>query len=198
MKYIKANLYKFYKKEKNVFLLVILCSFITSIVIFFSYGIGYHFNTQRSIGETSSYEMKIQYKKLSEAKSERNSGYKEIADNLNYLTFSELKELLSELDSDIYINCNSIYTNLIYDDNYTSVTFPEEGGMITDNISIVDLRFLYDKGTELFTIPKRIEQLYNPYSYNYSLVDGNGFTNNDYINKKVKQLLALAFLTIFT
>ncbi|MEI2988492.1 MAG: ABC transporter permease [Oscillospiraceae bacterium] len=191
MKYIIKNLNNFLKEEKIIFLLIILCSFIAAIVIYFTYGIGYNFLTQKNIGETSSYELRIQYNELVKAKSEQNINYKDIADNADYFTFRELKSLLSELDSDVFINCNNIYTDIVYNDDYTTVTFPESGGMVTDYISLIDLKFLYDKGTNLFSITKGMEQLYNPYSYSYSLVDGYGFTNDDFINSNKKAVVGV-------
>lgn len=191
MKYILKDIFKMIKSEKMIFLLIILCSFISSVIIYFAYGLGYNFSMQKTIGEASSYEIQLMYKGLAAAKSEQNEAYIDIESNYKYFSFGELKKLISKIDPSLFLNCNTISTNLAYDSENTTVSFDESGGMAFSNLYLVNLYFLYDKSSGYFSMTKNMERINNPYSAFYSVIDGKGLVNEDFLDGNKKAVVSV-------
>lgn len=189
MRQVWGNLRNFFKNEKIIFLLVIFCSIVSSIILFFSYGLIHDFTIRKRVGESESYELQIQYKGLAEAKSNREASYVDIQRNYNYLTFKDVKTLLSELDPEVYSNMDGISTKIVYDDENVIIDFDESGGIAASGIFFAELNYYYNAEKGYISIPSFLERLYNPYSPNCILIDGSGLTNEDFLDGNPKAVI---------
>ena len=67
MKFVFRNLFTFFRNERIVFFLVILCSFASAVVLCFAYGLYYQYKTDKAVGETESKWISVQYADMLDA-----------------------------------------------------------------------------------------------------------------------------------
>lgn len=182
MKYLVKNLKVFFRREKGMMLLIIICSFIASLIIFFSFGLIRHFTEQKRVGESETYSITIQYKELVAAKEQADPDYLEIAHSLDVLTVKELRDLISGMDEYVYSGVPALYARMTYNDDYCFVDFFEDGAMTMSNLYIVNMRFYYDPATDSYRA--------TPNAFDVSsIVDGVGVSAEEFQNGTPKAVI---------
>lgn len=159
MHYLYTNLHLFRKKEPIMFFLILLCSFIAAIILYFSLGMIIHYQENRRRGDINAYEMTVYYNDLEDAQraeisdySQKAENYLAVEKNLQYMTVGELHSFLKEIPKTLFMNCNQMLMNAYYEADDASVEFVDDSGaMGTRNVYLCRFAFHYDEATDIIS-----------------------------------------------
>ncbi len=179
MKFVFRNLFTFFRNERIVFFLVILCSFASAVVLCFAYGLYYQYKTDKAVGETESKWISVQYADMLDAQLKADEElYKSRIFTGKRLTYKEFMSVIFSLPDPVWENHVGFYQLLLYDDSRGDlVIYPDTSMAVMDVVFIAPAGNL-DRSTGMFTLSPKVEKFQ---AQPYNTVAGRGLTAEDVV-----------------
>lgn len=162
LKYIFRNFKDFIRNERLIFVLVALCSLTSAIVLCFSYGLYYHYQTEKTVGETDSSAITFVYSDMMDARKKRDAAlFQSRLFSGPRLTAAQIKTILDSFPLEVWKNNVDVDFTYIYDASETTFTIYSDGAVMASDLYLINTISKYDVSTGSFTMSAEDEKRMN-------------------------------------
>ena len=177
MKFVFRNLGDFLKNERVVFILVMLCSFSSAVVLCFAYGLYYQYKTDKAVGETESTRISVCYADTEDAILKGDEAlYKSRIFTGKRLTYKQLLPVIFSLPQPVWTNFICFNQMLLYDDSRGELILNPDTSMVVMNVDFIIPIGMLDTSTMQFTMDAETEKRI---ALSFNTLAGRGLTAED-------------------